>query len=255
MILGVFFAFFFFACESTEHNPTDRDTTTKEKDDNDNTDRNRSRPRSSSRGSSGDGNTDGSSDGSTDGPTVIDDDCPEASEVDDHPHLTTITFYKSIVDEDEGGGCGGTFYTHPHFSWGYDSDEDYCNCNINSKGSTNPSQNTILKVGLGDNDELALYINEEVVGETSFSNRYYLYYQRDGESEYHKWRFMRTRGGNRWTACQCEGKPQLKITSLLAVFVPQGNGRRRVLNPWAFCSNNVVKVWLAKETSSTCEFF
>ena len=116
-VLGVFVMFFFFACESTEHNPTDRDTTTKAKEDDDNTGRNRSRPRSSSSRSSSrgtDGRTDGSTDGEPDGPTVIDDDCPEASEVDDHPHLTTITFYKSI-DEDEGGECVGNILYTPSF--------------------------------------------------------------------------------------------------------------------------------------------
>ena len=147
----------------------------------------------------------------------------------------------------------GTSYIHPHFSWGEDDGD--CNCNINSKGSTNPSQNTILRTGWGDDDELALFLNEGVVGETSSSNKYYLYYQSHGESEYHRWEFIKPGGGDRWTACQCEGKPQLKITDLHAVAVPQANGRRMVLTPYAFCSNNVVKVWLAKETSSTCEFY
>ena len=251
--------FFFFACESTEKEPPKREKTTKEKD----TDRKRSKPRSSSRGSSGDGNTDGSTDGSTDGepdgPVVIDTACPSAEEVDDDHLLTTVTFEKEVID----GTCLNGKYSHRAFNRGAD-DPDDCEqvCSVvDPKGFASPNQNIILSIDSYDPDidghKQDINLNESVVGNLralrdSSDIKFYIYFKRQDEdttkSELEKTIY-------RWPTCVCSG--QSEATRVTLARIKRGEDK---LSETDLCQKNVVKVWLAKETSltsarSTCKFY
>ena len=265
MVLGVFFVFFFFACENTNQTPDNRGTTTANGDSPRGRSASSSSRSSSSRSSGGSSNDSGSSDGDPPVETATCEQdngtCPLATGLDDCPSLTTITFEERTGSSDDGEAtCYGAMYRHPLFTnYGgddFESCEDKCARDTYSpygaKGSASPNQSTILRIsdddGFGDQ---FLYLNKDVVGpiDLSSSNNYYIYFEEEGETPVRvELTFNRN---NTLFTCGCGGASTAILhTRSLETNIPIG------------CNNGEdhrIKFWLAKETEEndqrTCQFF
>ena len=279
LILGVFFAFFFFACENTPfQNYNNQDSKVYNTDDDDDTSRTRTRSRSSSSGSSSGGSSSsrggsgssssgsssggsssgGSSTGGVDprGPTVSGR-CPEADEVARYSPLTTITFKKI---NGVGGNCLSGRYRHSLYNDGEDDSgrDDSCDyrCDHTPKGSSSPNQNVILYIDSHD-PEIAgptqdIYLNERVVGNLKeSSDTFYIYFQRNKSSGSTITKSLLKKTSYRWPTCVCSG--QSRPTQITLARIRRSDAK---LTNTDICRNNVAKVWLAKKVDGgDCRFY
>ena len=275
LILGVFFAFFFFACENTPfQNYNNQDSTVYNTDDDD-TSRSRTRSRSSSSGSSSSGSSGsgggsssggssssssgsgGSSTGEPDGPTVSGY-CPPADKVARYSPLTTITFKKLLYNDDET--CEEGRYSHPLYNKGPDRDSnDDCSISCNTKyypvlGSASSNQNTILFINSYDYEihgsAQQIRLNARAVGELwkreYDDDDFYIYFKIQGQ-EAKRSELKTTR--YRWSTCVCSGQSRpVKVT--VAEITD-----KMILDNDICNKSNVVKVWLAKYDGDDCRFY
>lgn len=272
LILSGFIVGFFLACESTEQAPDNRGTKTYDNDD-DNTTRNRRRPSSGSSGGSS------SSSSSSDGGDPPGDTspcgngaCPSATDVDDCPSLTTITFgIQSYLDESNEERCYDTFtlYRHPLITNdGEDSEWDVTCSDVcsgspwESRGSASPNQKTILSIsGSDDQGEQRVALNKDVVGRISGSEmrndrskKWYIYFKRQTEETIQKFELPFHRWTYGYATCGCDGNPSTTLYGTEGDF-----GRYGIRGSCSGGEANKMKLWLAKETESngekSCLFF
>ena len=261
LILGVFFAFFFFACETPFQNSNNQNSTFYNTD-NEDTGNTRTRSRSSSSGSSssrgggsssGSSGSGGSSTGEPNGPTVSGH-CPSAGEVTKYSPLTTITFGKRFYNN----VCEEGRYSHPLYNKGRDDSgrDDSCDYSCDTKyypivGSASPNQNTILFINSYDYEihgsTQQIRLNARVVGELwkNPPDDFYIYFKIQGQEP--KKSELKTTS-YRWSTCVCSGQ-----SSPVKVTVAEITQEK--IHDTDICRKNVVKFWLAKETRTTCEFF